>query len=402
MEDRKAMTDTVTNVPTNVPLGEDYPEIREAIRAICRNYPGKYWRDLEAKDEYPDAFVSELSQAGYLGALIPEAYGGSGLPVRAGGVILEEIHASGCSAAACHAQMYMMGTMLRHGSDEQKRRYLPGIADGTIRFQAFGVTEPTTGSDTTQLKTRAVRDGDHYLVNGQKVWTSRAHKSDLMTLLVRTTPLDQVKKRSEGLSVLLVDMHEALGHGLTLRRIDTMVNHQTNEVFIDNLRVPVANLIGEEGQGFRYILDGMNAERILVSSESLGDARYFIRRASEYACERVVFGRPIGQNQAVQFPIARAYAEWKAADLMVRAVAALFDSGKPCGEEANTAKLLASEAAWHAAEACMQTFGGFAVAREFDIERKWRECRLAQIAPISTNLILAYLGQNVLGMPRSY
>ncbi len=402
MEDRKAMTDTVTNVPTNVPLGEDYPEIREAIRAICRNYPGKYWRDLEAKDEYPDAFVSELSQAGYLGALIPEAYGGSGLPVRAGGVILEEIHASGCSAAACHAQMYMMGTMLRHGSDEQKRRYLPGIADGTIRFQAFGVTEPTTGSDTTQLKTRAVRDGDHYLVNGQKVWTSRAHKSDLMTLLVRTTPLDQVKKRSEGLSVLLVDMHEALGHGLTLRRIDTMVNHQTNEVFIDNLRVPVANLIGEEGQGFRYILDGMNAERILVSSESLGDARYFIRRASEYACERVVFGRPIGQNQAVQFPIARAYAEWKAADLMVRAAAALFDSGKPCGEEANTAKLLASEAAWHAAEACMQTFGGFAVAREFDIERKWRECRLAQIAPISTNLILAYLGQNVLGMPRSY
>ncbi len=380
MEDRKAMTDTVTNVPTNVPLGEDYPEIREAIRAICRNYPGKYWRDLEAKDEYPDAFVSELSQAGYLGALIPEAYGGSGLPVRAGGVILEEIHASGCSAAACHAQMYMMGTMLRHGSDEQKRRYLPGIADGTIRFQAFGVTEPTTGSDTTQLKTRAVRDGDHYLVNGQKVWTSRAHKSDLMTLLVRTTPLDQVKKRSEGLSVLLVDMHEALGHGLTLRRIDTMVNHQTNEVFIDNLRVPVANLIGEEGQGFRYILDGMNAERILVSSESLGDARYFIRRASEYACERVVFGRPIGQNQAVQFPIARAYAEWKAADLMVRAAAALFDSGKPCGEEANTAKLLASEAAWHAAEACMQTFGGFAVAREFDIERKWRECRLAQRA----------------------
>jgi len=385
-----------------VTLGNDHPEIRENVRSICKNYPGSYWRDLEDLDEYAEDFVNELGQAGYLGAAIPEEYGGSGLPIRAGCVILEEIHASGCSAAACHAQMYMMGTLLRHGNEEQKRRYLPGIATGKIRFQAFGVTEPTTGSDTTQIKTRAVRDGAHYVVNGQKVWTSRAHKSDLMLLLVRTTPADQVKKRTDGLSVLLVDMHEAVGQGLTLRRLDTMVNHQTNEVFIDNLKVPVCNLIGEQDRGFRYILDGMNAERILVSSESLGDARYFIGRASAYANERVVFGRPIGQNQAIQFPIARCYTEWRAADLMTRAAAALFDAGKPCGEEANTAKLLASEAAWNAAEACMQTFGGFAAAREFDIERKWRECRLQRIAPISTNLILAYIGQHVLGMPRSY
>ncbi len=387
---------------TAVSLGLDYPEIRAGIRAICRKYPDSYWRELEDADEYAEAFVAELSAAGYLGAAIPEQYGGSGLPIRAGCVILEEIHAAGCSAAACHAQMYMMGTLLRHGSEEQKQRYLPGIADGSIRFQAFGVTEPTTGSDTTQLKTRAVRAGEHYVVNGQKVWTSRAHKSDLMLLLVRTTPPEQVRKRSEGLSVLLVDMKDALGNGLTLRRLDTMVNHQTNEVFFDNLKVPVENLIGEQDHGFRYILDGMNAERILVSSESLGDARYFIERAAAYAKERIVFGRPIGQNQGIQFPIARAYAEWRAADLVNRAAAALFDAGKPCGEEANTAKLLASEAAWHAGEACMQTFGGFAVAREFGIERKWRECRLAQIAPISTNLILAYIGQHVLGMPRSY
>jgi acyl-CoA dehydrogenase len=386
----------------SVPLGTDYADIRESVRAICRRFPDKYWRDLEDKDEYAEEFVAALGAAGFLGAAIPEEYGGSGLPIRAGCVILEEIHASGCNAYACHAQMYMMGTLLRHGSDEQKRRYLPGIADGSIRFQAFGVTEPTTGSDTTQIKTTARREGDHYVVNGQKVWTSRAHKSDLMLLLVRTTPPGQVKRRSEGLSVLLVEMREAVGNGLTLRRLDTMVNHQTNEVFFDNVKVPVANLIGEQDQGFRYILDGMNAERILVAAESLGDARYFIERASHYAKERIVFGRPIGQNQAVQFPIARAYAEWKAADLVTRAAAALFDAGKPCGEEANTAKLLASEAAWHAAETCMQTFGGFSVAREFGIERKWRECRLGQIAPISTNLILAYLGQHVLGMPRSY
>jgi acyl-CoA dehydrogenase len=387
---------------TMVPVGRDYPEIRDGVRAICAKYPDKYWRELEDKDEYADAFVAELSAAGYLGALIPEQYGGAGLPIRAGCVILEEIHASGCSAAPCRAQMYMMGTLLRHGSDEQKQRYLPGIASGEIRFQAFGVTEPTTGSDTTQLKTRAVREGAHYVVNGQKVWTSRAHKSDLMLLLVRTTPADQVKRRSEGLSVLLVEMRDAVGKGLTLRRLDTMVNHQTNEVFFDNLKVPVENLIGEQDQSFRYILDGMNAERILVSGESLGDARYFIERASSYSKERIVFGRPIGQNQAVQFPIARAYAEWKAADLLTRTAATLFDAGKACGEEANTAKLMASEAAWHAAETCMQTFGGFAAAREFGIERKWRECRLSQIAPISTNLILAYIGQHVLGMPRSY
>ena len=385
-----------------VPVGRDYPEIRDGVRAICAKYPDKYWRELEDNDEYADAFVAELSAAGYLGALIPEQYGGAGLPIRAGCVILEEIHASGCSAAPCRAQMYMMGTLLRHGSEEQKQRYLPGIATGDIRFQAFGVTEPTTGSDTTQLKTRAVREGSHYVVNGQKVWTSRAHKSDLMLLLVRTTPADQVKRRSEGLSVLLVEMRDAVGKGLTLRRLDTMVNHQTNEVFFDNLKVPVENLIGEQDQGFRYILDGMNAERILVSGELLGDSRYFIERASSYSKERIVFGRPIGQNQAVQFPIARAYAEWKAADLLTRTAAALFDAGKPCGEEANTAKLMASEAAWHAAETCMQTFGGFAAAREFGIERKWRECRLSQIAPISTNLILAYIGQHVLGMPRSY
>ena len=386
----------------DVPLGTDFPEIRAAIRAICRKFPDAYWRDLEDRDEYAEEFVAELGKAGYLGAAIPEQYGGAGLPIRAGCAILEEIHASGCNAYACHAQMYMMGTLLRHGSEEQKRRYLPGIADGSIRFQAFGVTEPTTGSDTTQIKTFARRDGHHYVVKGQKLWTSRAHKSDLMLLLVRTTPADQVAKRSDGLSVLLVEMRDAVGHGLTLRRLDTMVNHQTNEVFVDDLRVPAANLIGRQDHGFRYILDGMNAERILVAAESLGDARYFVARAADYARERVVFGRPIGQNQAIQFPIARAYAEWKAADMVTRAAAALFDAEKPCGEEANIAKLLASEAAWHAAEACMQTFGGFAVAREFGIERKWRECRLTQIAPISTNLILAYLGQHVLGMPRSY
>jgi acyl-CoA dehydrogenase len=396
------MDDRVSDMTTMVPLGEDFPEIREGVRAICVKYPGEYWRKLEKNDEYADAFVNELSAAGYLGALIPEEYGGAGLPLRAGCVILEEIHASGCSAAGCHAQMYMMGTLLRHGSEEQKRRYLPGIATGAIRFQAFGVTEPTTGSDTTQLKTRAVRVGNQYVVNGQKLWTSRAHKSDLMLLLVRTTPVEEVKRRTEGLSVLLVEMRDAIGHGLTIRRVDTMINHQTNELFFDDLKVPPQNLIGEEGQGFRYILDGMNAERILISGECLGDARYFIARASKYASERVVFGRPIGQNQGIQFPIARAYAEWKAADLLTRAAAALFDSGRPCGEEANTAKLLASEAAWHAGEACMQTFGGFAAAREYDIERKWREARIYQIAPISTNLILAYLGQHVLGMPRSY
>jgi len=388
--------------PALVTLGEDFPEIREGVRAICKKYPGAYWRALEDGHDYPEAFVRDMTDAGYLAALIPEQYGGVELPLRAGCVILEEIHASGCDAYACHAQMYMMGMLLRHGNEAQKNAYLHQIAAGTLRFQAFGVTEPTSGSDTLNLKTRAVRDGDHYVVNGQKIWTSRAHKSDLMTLLVRTTPVDQRQKRTDGLSVLLVDMREAVGNGLTIKRIDTMVNHHTNELFFENLRVPVANLIGEEGKGFRYILDGMNAERILVASESLGDARYFIRRATDYANERVVFGRPIGQNQAVQFPIARSYAEWKAADMLARSAAALFEAELPCGEEANISKLLASEAAWNAAEACMQTFGGFSVAREYDIERKWKDARLARIAPISTNLILAYIGQRVLNMPKSY
>jgi acyl-CoA dehydrogenase len=385
-----------------MPLGEDFGDIRAAIRAICKAYPAKYWRDCEDADAYPDAFVDELTRSGYLAALIPESYGGAGLPLRAAAVILEEIHAAGCNAGAVHAQMYIMGTLLRHGSDVQKRQYLPEIAAGRLRLQAFGVTEPTTGSDTTQLKTRAVRDGDHYVVNGQKVWTSRALKSDLMLLLARTTPADQVKKRSDGLSVFLLDIRTALGHGLTIRKLDTMINHQTTEVFFDNVRVPAANLIGQQDKGFRYILDGMNAERILVAAECLGDARFFIRRASDYAGERVVFGRPIGQNQGVQFPIARAYADYRAADLMNRAACALFDAGQPCGPEANMAKLQASEASWKAGEAAMQTFGGFSYAREFDIERKWRETRIFQIAPISTNLILSYLGEHVLGMPRSY
>ena len=386
----------------SVPLGEDYPEIREAIRTICRDFPGKYWREVDEKNVYPEEFVVALTEAGFLSALIPEKYGGSGLPMRAAAVVLEEIHRSGCNAGACHAQMYIMGTLLRHGSPEQKARYLPDIAAGRIRLQAFAVTEPTTGSDTTQLKTRAVRDGDRYIINGQKVWTSRALASDMMLVLVRTTPPDRVEKQSDGLSVFLLDMHEAKKNGLEIRKLETMINHQTTEVFFDDVPVPADNLIGEPDKGFRYILDGLNAERILVASECLGDARYFISKASSYASERIVFGRPIGQNQGIQFPIARAYAEYRAADLVNRAATALFDGGKPCGEEANMAKLLASEASWHAAEACMQTHGGFGFAREYDIERKWRETRIFQIAPISTNLILSHIGQHVLGMPRSY
>ena len=383
-------------------LGTDYREIREGVQAVCRQFPGAYWRKLEATNEYADEFVQAMTDAGYLAALIPEEYGGVGLPLRAGAVILEEVQASGCSGAACHAQMYMMGTLLRHGSEAQKQHYLPKIASGEIRFQAFGVTEPTTGSETLKLRTRAVRDGDHYVVNGQKVWTSRAHKSDLMMLLVRTTPIEEVVKRTEGLSVLLVDMKDAVGNGLTMRLIDAMVNHQTNEVFFDNLRVPVANLIGEEGKGFRYILDGMNAERILTASESIGDCRYFAKRSVEYANSRIVFDRPIGQNQGVQFPIAKAYIEYRAAEMMVRAASALYQAGQPCGEECNMAKYLSAEAAWNAAEAAMQTHGGFAAAKEYDIERKWRDARLQRIAPISTNLILAYVGHSVLGMPKSY
>ncbi len=391
-----------TREQVSVQLGEDYPEIRESVRRICADYPGAYWRDLDEREAYPTEFVRALTEAGYLAALIPEEYGGAGLPLRAAGVVLEECHAAGCYAAACHAQMYTMGTLLRHGSPEQKTRFLPPIARGELRLQAFGVTEPTTGTDTTKLKTRAVREGDHYVVTGQKVWTSRALHSDLMLLLARTTPREQVKKKTEGLSVFLVDIRECLGKGLDIRPLKAMINHNTTEVFMDGMRVPAANLIGDEGRGFRYILDGMNAERILVSHESIGDARWFVRTASKYASERIVFDRPIGQNQGVQFPIARAYAETQAADLILRKAAALFQAGLPCGEDANLAKLLASDAAWHAAEACMQTFGGFGYAREYDVERKWREARIQQIAPISTNLILAYIGEHVLGMPRSY
>jgi len=396
------MNAPVTPGQVSVQLGEDYPEIRESVRRICADFPGAYWRDLDEREAYPTEFVRALTEAGYLAALIPEEYGGAGLPLRAAGVVLEECHAAACYAAACHAQMYTMGTLLRHGSAEQKTRFLPPIARGELRLQAFGVTEPTTGTDTTKLKTRALREGDHYVVTGQKVWTSRALHSDLMLLLARTTPLDQVKKKTEGLSVFLVDIRDCLGKGLDIRPLKAMINHNTTEVFMDGMRVPAANLIGDEGRGFRYILDGMNAERILVSHESIGDARWFVRTASKYASERIVFDRPIGQNQGIQFPIARAYAEAQAAELMLRKAAALFQAGLPCGEDANVAKLLASDAAWHAAEACMQTFGGFGYAREYDVERKWREARIQQIAPISTNLILAYIGEHVLGMPRSY
>jgi len=385
-----------------VPGGRDYPEIREAVRAICRNYPAAYWRQLEDTGGYATEFVAELTKAGFLAALIPEAYGGSGMALRAGGAILEEVHAAGCEGETCHAQMYMMKMLVRHGTPEQKARYLPRIAAGELRFQSFGVTEPTTGSDTPNLKTRAVRDGDAYVVNGQKVWTSRALHSDLMTLLVRTTPVEEVARRTEGLSLLLVDIGEALGNGLTIRPIDTMVNHQVNELFFQDLRVPADNLIGEEGRGLRHIFDAMNAERILLAHESLGDARFFIEKAVTYAKERIVFGRAIGQNQGVQFPLARAYVEWRAADQFVRLAAATFDAGGPCGEEANIAKLLSAEAAWNAGEACMQIHGGFAIAREYDVERKWRHARIQRIAPISTNLILSYIGHGVLGLPRSY
>ena len=381
---------------------QDYGDLRDAVRRICRDYPGEYWRKLDNESGYPTEFVRALNEAGFLGALIPEEYGGSGMPLRAAAVILEEINASGCVASAAHAQMYIMGTLLRHGSEAQKRRYLPEIASGALRLQAFGVTEPTSGSDTTQLKTRAVRKGDVYVVNGQKVWTSRALHSDLMLLLVRTTPLEECAKKTDGLSTLLVDLRTAKGNGIEIRPIPAMINHNTTEVFIENLEVPVENRVGEEGKGFRYILDGMNAERILVAQECIGDGRWLLKKAVDYANERKVFGRPIGQNQGVQFPLARAYAEIEAADLMSRKAAALFQSGRPCGAEANMAKLLASEATWHAADAALQTHGGFGFAQEYDVERKWREVRIYQTAPISTNLILAYLGEHVLGLPRSY
>jgi acyl-CoA dehydrogenase len=396
------MSEHAPAAEVQIALGEDYPEIRESIRKICAGFPGAYWRDLEERIAYPTEFVNALTEAGYLAALIPEAYGGAGLPLRAAAVILEEIHASGCNAGACHAQMYIMGTLLRHGSPAQKSQYLPQIASGALRLQAFGVTEPTSGTDTTKLKTRAVKNGDHYVVHGQKVWTSRALHSDMMLLLARTTPLDQVSKKTEGLSVFLVDIREALGHGLEIKPIKAMINHHATEVFFDGMKVPAANLIGEEGKGFKYILDGMNAERILVSSECIGDARWFVKTAVNYAKERVVFDRPIGQNQAIAFPIARAHAETEAADLLLRKASALFAAGQACAPEVNMAKLLASEAAWHAAEACLQTHGGFGYAREYDVERKWRETRLMQIAPISTNLVLSYVAEHVLGLPRSF
>jgi len=388
--------------PASIPLGEDYPEIRDGVRRICAGFPGAYWRDCEDKQEYPTAFVKALTDAGYLAALIPESYGGAGLSLRAASAILEEIHAAGCNAGACHAQIYIMGTLLRHGSAAQKSKYLPKIAAGELRLQAFGVTEPTSGTDTFALRTRAEKRGETYVVRGQKVWTSRALHSDLMLLLARTTPADKVAKRGEGLSVFLIDLRTALGKGIEIKKLPAMINHNTTEVFFDGLEVPAENLIGEEGQGFRYILDGMNAERVLIAAEAIGDARWFIRKAADYAKTRRVFDRPIGQNQGVAFPIARAFAETEAADLMVRKAAALFDGGQPCGPESNMAKLLAADASWHAAEACLQTHGGFGFAREYDVERKWRETRLFQVAPVSTNLVLAYLAEHVLGLPRSY
>jgi alkylation response protein AidB-like acyl-CoA dehydrogenase len=381
---------------------DDHAEIREEVAKLCARFPGEYWRKLDAERAYPTEFVQALTEAGYLGALIPEEYGGAGLPLSAAGAILEEIHRAGCNAAACHAQMYIMGTILRHGSPEQKKRYLPKIATGELRLQAFGVTEPTSGSDTTMLRTFAKREGDKYVVNGQKIWTSRAEHSDLMLLLARTTPRDQIKKRTEGLSTLIVDMRAALGKGLTIRPIRTMMNHNSCELFFDNVEVPAENLVGEEGRGFRYILDGMNAERLLISSECIGDAKWFINKAVDYAKERVLFGRPIGQNQGVQFPIARAYAQMRAAEALLRQGFEKFEAGMPCGEEANMGKMLSADASWAAGEACIQTHGGFGFAEEYDVERKYREARLYQVAPISTNLVLSYVGEHVLGMPRSY
>ncbi|HJS31475.1 MAG TPA: acyl-CoA dehydrogenase family protein [Alphaproteobacteria bacterium] len=382
--------------------GEELAQIRESVRSLCARFPGEYWRALDRERRYPSEFVKALSDAGMLAVLIPEEFGGSGLGVSAAAAILEEIHAAGGNGAACHAQMYTMGTLLKHGSREQKARWLPQVASGAVRLQAFGVTEPTAGSDTTAIRTAAVRQGGCYVVNGQKVWTSRAEHSDLMLLLARTTPREKAKKRTDGLSVFLVDMREALGNGLAIRPLRAMINHATTEVFFDNLEIPAENLIGEEGRGFRYILDGMNVERMLIAAECIGDARWFIAKATDYAKSRVVFGRPIGQNQGVQFPIARAYAAREAAALMVREAIALFDSGQSCGPQANMAKLLAADASWQAADMCLQTHGGFGFAEEYDVERKFRETRLYQVAPISTNLILSYLAEHVLGLPRSY
>ena len=381
---------------------DPYDDIREAIAKLCAQFPGSYWRALDREMAYPTEFVAALTQAGWLGALVPEEYGGSGLPLSAGAAILEEIQKSGGNAGACHAQMYTMGTLLRHGSEPQKRQYLPAIAAGSLRLQAFGVTEPTSGTDTGALKTTARLDGGHYVINGQKIWTSRAEHSDLMILLARTTPLAEGMKKTQGLSVLLIDMREAIGNGLTIRPIRTMMNHATTEVFFDDLQVPVENLIGDEGKGFSYILSGMNAERILIASECIGDAKWFIDKTVNYAKERSVFGRAIGQNQGVQFPIAKAYANMRAAELMVREALTLYESGKNPGAEANMAKMLAADASNEAANVAVQTHGGFGFAEEYDIERKFRETRLYQVAPISTNLILSYLAEHVLELPRSY
>ena len=379
-----------------------FPEIRDAVRRLCEDFPGTYWQALDRDRIYPTEFVEALADAGFLSILIPEQYGGSGLGVLAAAAVLEEIHRSGCNGGACHAQMYTMGTLLRHGSEEQKNNFLPLIATGKLRLQAFGVTEPESGTDTTRIRTFAHRDGDHYRVTGQKIWISRAEHSDLMILLVRTTKREDVTKPSHGLSVLLVDIREAVGNGLTIRPIRTMLNHSSTELFFDDLMVPVENLIGEEGSGFKYILDGMNAERVLIASECIGDGRFFVDRASAYAKERSVFGRPIGTNQGIQFPIARAHIDIEAAAAMVQQAATLFDDDKPCGSEANMAKMLASEASWRAADTCVQTFGGFGFAEEYDIERKFRETRLYQVAPISTNLILSHVATHVLGLPKSF
>ncbi|MEE4191647.1 MAG: acyl-CoA dehydrogenase family protein [Halieaceae bacterium] len=380
----------------------DYPEIREAVAQLCAGFPGEYWRELDQARAYPTDFVKALTEAGYLSVLIPEQYGGAGLPLEAACAILEEIQRAGCNGGACHAQMYTMGTVLRHGSEEQKQRYLPKIAAGELRLQAFGVTEPGSGTDTTRIRTRAERDGEQYVVNGSKVWISRTEHSDLMVLLVRTSPREEGAKPSDGMSVLLVDLREAVGQGLTVKPIRTMMNHATTELFFDDLRVPVENLVGEEGRGFRYILDGMNAERILIAAECIGDARYFVDRAAAYAGDREVFGRPIGENQGVQFPIARAHVQTEAAAAIVCEAARRFDAGENCGAQANMAKLLASEAAWAAGDTCIQTYGGYGFAEEYDIERKFRETRLYQVAPISTNLILSHVATHELGMPRSY
>jgi alkylation response protein AidB-like acyl-CoA dehydrogenase len=381
---------------------EDITEIRRAVQALCAQFPGEYWREKDRERAYPSEFVTALTEAGFLAALIPESYGGAGLGLDAAAVIMEEIQSSGANGASCHAQMYIMNTLLRYGSEAQKAEYLPKIADGTLRLQAFGVSEPTSGTDTLSLRTVAVRDGADYVINGQKIWTSRAEYSDLMLLLARTTPREAVASKTEGLSIFLVDMRQAVGKGMTIKPIRTMMNHSTTEVFFDDLRIPASSLIGEEGKGFRYILSGMNAERILIAAECVGDAKWFIARASDYAKERSVFDRPIGRNQGVQFPIARCYAQMRAAELMVHHAAATYDAGGNPGEEANMAKLLASEASWAAADMCVQTHGGFGFAEEYDVERKFREARLYTVAPISTNLILSYLAEHVLGLPRSY